>query len=198
MGEIASQITSFPIVYSTVYSGADQSKHQSWASLAFVWGIHRRPVNSPHKWPVTRKMFPFDDVIMVEHSLTGICATHCYVERLNHSNTTNLPNGLALAVWYQPLGQVSTLNPRVFIAFRINVSVGVWGPFHKRFFNSISTENLPRCNLITNNQIATNSFSCHDCTADELCAKFCSNRSVKIEVRAKQISQLIGISMENL
>ena len=48
----------------TVYSGADQSKHQSSASLAFVWGIHRGPVNPPHKWPVTRKMFPFDDVIM--------------------------------------------------------------------------------------------------------------------------------------
>ena len=39
-------------------------KHQSSASLAFVRGIHRRPVNSPHKWPATRKMFPFDDVIM--------------------------------------------------------------------------------------------------------------------------------------
>ena len=44
--------------------GADQSKHQSSASLAIVLGIHRGPVNSPHKWPVTRKMFPFDDVIM--------------------------------------------------------------------------------------------------------------------------------------
>ena len=64
MGAIAAQITSLTIVYSTVYSGADQSKHQSSASLAFVWGIHRGPVNSPHKWPVTRKMFPFDDVIM--------------------------------------------------------------------------------------------------------------------------------------
>ena len=64
MGAIASQITSLTIVYSAVYSGADQSKHQSSASLAFVWGIHRGPVNSPHKWPVTRKMFPFDDVIM--------------------------------------------------------------------------------------------------------------------------------------
>ena len=63
MGAMASQITSLTIVYSTV-SGADQSKHQSSASLAFVWGIHRGPVNSPHKWPVTRKMFPFDDVIM--------------------------------------------------------------------------------------------------------------------------------------
>ena len=65
MGAIASQITSLTIVYSTAYSDADQRKHQSSASLAFVWGIHRRPVNSPHKGPVTRKMFPFDDVIMV-------------------------------------------------------------------------------------------------------------------------------------
>ena len=47
-----------------LYSGADQRKHRSSASLAFVRGIHRGPVNSPHKWPVTRKMFPFDDVIM--------------------------------------------------------------------------------------------------------------------------------------
>ena len=62
MGAIASEITSLTIVYSTVYSDADQRKHQSSASLAFVWGIHRGPVNSPHKWPVTRKMFPFGDV----------------------------------------------------------------------------------------------------------------------------------------
>ena len=64
MGAMASQITSLTIVYWSVYSGADQRKHQSSASLAFVRGIHRRPVNSPHKWPATRKMFPFDDVIM--------------------------------------------------------------------------------------------------------------------------------------
>ena len=64
MDEIASQITSLTIVYSTVYSDADQRKHQSPPSLAFVREIHRGPVNSPHKWPVTRKMFPFDDVIM--------------------------------------------------------------------------------------------------------------------------------------
>ena len=64
MGAMASLVTSLTIVYSTVYSGAYQRKHQSSASLAFVWGNHRGPVNSPHKWPVTRKMFPFDDVIM--------------------------------------------------------------------------------------------------------------------------------------
>ena len=54
MDAIASQITSLTIVSSTVYSVADQWKHQSSASLAFVWGIHRWPVNSPHKGPVTR------------------------------------------------------------------------------------------------------------------------------------------------
>ena len=64
MGAIAPQIISHTIVYSTVYSGADQRKHQSSALLAFVRGIHPGPVNSPHKWPVTRKVFPFDDVIM--------------------------------------------------------------------------------------------------------------------------------------
>ena len=64
MGTIASQITSLTIVYSTVYSDADQRKHQSSASLAFVQGIHRGPVNSTHQWPVTRKMLSFDDVIM--------------------------------------------------------------------------------------------------------------------------------------
>ena len=64
MGAIASQITSLAIVYSFVYSDANQIKHQSSASLAFVWGIHREPVNYLHKWPVTRKMFTFGDVIM--------------------------------------------------------------------------------------------------------------------------------------
>ena len=67
MGEMASQITSLTIVYLTVYFGADQSKHQSFASLAFVRRIQRGLVNYPHKWPITRKMFPFDDVIMICH-----------------------------------------------------------------------------------------------------------------------------------
>ena len=70
MGAMTSQITSLTIVYSTVYSDADQRKHQSSASLAFVRGIQRWPVNSPHKGPVTRKMFPLGDVIM------GMCLVH--------------------------------------------------------------------------------------------------------------------------
>ena len=65
MGPMASQITSLTIVYSTVYSGSDQRKRQRSASLAFVRGFHQWPVNSPHKGPVTQKMFPFDDVIML-------------------------------------------------------------------------------------------------------------------------------------
>ena len=72
MGVVPSQITSLMIVHWTVYSGADQRKHHSSASLAFVRGIHRGPVNSPHKCPVTRKMFPFDDVIMT----TTQCIDH--------------------------------------------------------------------------------------------------------------------------
>ena len=63
-GAMAWQITSLTIDYSTAYSGADLRKHQSSASLAFVPGIRRSPLNSPHKWLVTRKMFPFDDVIV--------------------------------------------------------------------------------------------------------------------------------------
>ena len=78
IGTVASQITSLTIVYSTVYSGADQRKHQSSASLAFVWGIHRGPVNSPHKWPVTRKMYPFDDVIMTWISRSSMWKNSIY------------------------------------------------------------------------------------------------------------------------
>ena len=59
-----SQITRLTIVYSIVYSGVDETKHQRSGSLAFVRGIHRWPVNTLHKWPVTQKMFPFDDVTM--------------------------------------------------------------------------------------------------------------------------------------
>ena len=66
---IASQITSLAIVYSTAYSGADQCKHQSSASLTFVRGIHRWPVNSPQKRLVMRKMFPFDKAI---HHVIGL------------------------------------------------------------------------------------------------------------------------------
>ena len=82
MGTIASQITSLTIVYSTVNPDADQRKHQISASLAFVQRIHRGPVNSPHKWPVTRKMFPFDDVIMIAWFQDG--PPNCLTEEQSH------------------------------------------------------------------------------------------------------------------
>ena len=63
-GAMASQITSLTTVYSTIHSGADQRKHQSSASLAFVCGEFTGDRWIPHKWPITRKMFPFDDVMM--------------------------------------------------------------------------------------------------------------------------------------
>ena len=89
MGPIASQITSLTSVYSIVYSDADQRKHQCSASLAFVRGIHRWPVNSPHKWPVTRKMFPFDDVIMITVRLsTGSVHYKCVRYLLVNSATS--------------------------------------------------------------------------------------------------------------
>ena len=61
MSAMVFQIIGVSIVCATVCSGADQSS----ASLAFVRGIHRWPVNSPYKGPVTRKMFTFDGGIMV-------------------------------------------------------------------------------------------------------------------------------------
>ena len=57
MRAMASQITGATSVYSTVCSGADQRKHRISASLAFVRGIHRSPVNSPHKGQQRGKCF---------------------------------------------------------------------------------------------------------------------------------------------
>ena len=76
MNAMASQINSLTIVCSTVYSVSDQRKHQSPASLAFVRGIHRWPVNSPRKGSVTRKKFPIDDVFMRTYLLNSYGMWH--------------------------------------------------------------------------------------------------------------------------
>ena len=52
---------------------ADQRQNQSSESLAFVRGVHRWLVNSPHKGPVLRKMFPFDEVIMTRVIMNSCC-----------------------------------------------------------------------------------------------------------------------------
>ena len=88
-----SKITSLTIVCSSVYSGAYHRKHKSSASLTFVRGIPRWPMNRPHKGPVTRKMFPFDDIfilkqvyakkfcfpIMNNRHIWGICVFHIFM-----------------------------------------------------------------------------------------------------------------------
>ena len=93
MDAIASQITNLTIFCSTVYADANQRKHQSSASLAFVWGIHRGPVNSTPKWPVTRKMFPFDDIIM--NGITAVLYKAIYITfrcvYWHWGNNTNAP-----------------------------------------------------------------------------------------------------------
>ena len=99
MGTMTSQITSLMIVYSTVYPGADQRKHQSSASLAFLRGIHRWPVNSPHTGPVTRKMFPFDDVIIPRLSIYNVIPLYQSISVLVMPHGTTGPLGPLKMIW---------------------------------------------------------------------------------------------------
>ena len=105
-----SQTTGASIVYSAVCSGADQRKHQSSPSLAFV--IHRWPVNSSHKGPVTRKMFPFDDVIM-----TTNCRSWSTNVRIPLAPTTKIRMArvtlyfdLLTGKWSSPMGYICATN----------------------------------------------------------------------------------------
>ena len=76
MSAMASKITGASVIYLTVCSRVDQRKHQCSASLALVRGIHWWPVNSPHKGPVTRKRFPFDDAIVKSWSPDWYLCSH--------------------------------------------------------------------------------------------------------------------------
>ena len=78
-------IPAVSIDYSTVCSGADRRKHQIPASLAFVRGIHRWPVNYPHKGPVSRKKLPFDYVIMTG----GMAVRYATTNRAQLMNCTH-------------------------------------------------------------------------------------------------------------
>ena len=112
MGAMASQITSLTIVYSTVYSSADQRKHQRSASLAFVRRIHGWPVTFPHKWPVTWTMFPFDDVIIMPSATTstvGQLNLHWYQGMTSSQDIHGILSGVScpltcgLGQWGTPL-----------------------------------------------------------------------------------------------
>ena len=87
------------------HSDADQRKHQSSASLAFVRGIHRGPVNSPHKWPVTGKMFPFDGVIM-QLGRGGSEEYFAYTVRCCYNTVNCLQNHHKRHPIARPLGRV--------------------------------------------------------------------------------------------
>ena len=138
MGTMASLITSLTSVYSTVYSDADQRKHQSSASLAFVWGIHRGPVNSPHKWPVTRKMLPFDDVIMHRDRVTYICISKLTIigsdnglssgryQAIIWSNCGILLIGPLRKKFIEILIEIPTFS---FKKIHLKMSSGTWRPF---------------------------------------------------------------------
>ena len=123
MSPMASQITGVSIVYSTVCSGADQRKHQRSASLAIVRGIQRWPVISPHKGPVTRKMFPLDDVTMIwqvspqlsygdtcqiwtwfdEFDIYFCNTINFYNEEIYERSFSNPHKGCSLIIWLFPL-----------------------------------------------------------------------------------------------
>ena len=93
MGKMASQITSLAIVF---------RKHQSSASLAFERGVHGGGgggVNSTHKWPVTRKMFPFDDVIMNIDTYIRIKQWNVIIEP--RANFNGGSGKLMLKLWHE-------------------------------------------------------------------------------------------------
>ena len=108
MGAIVSQITSLAIVYSAFYSGVDQRKHQSFASLAFVWGIHRDRWIPRTKGQLRGKCF---------HLMTSSC--------LQNPRTPLYPSGSARTTVTQWTITVEpTLNktcPNTFITLTINV-----------------------------------------------------------------------------
>ena len=137
MGAMASQITGASIVYSTVCSGADHRKHQSSASLAFVKGIHRWPVNSLHKGPVMRKMFTFDDVIMSFPETNGL-TVRCISYKIGIVGVTRKWKALYRLVWVY-----SKFSARFWC-----VSAKYWQIF-SQFVLMDYPSNIKRCNNVT-------------------------------------------------
>ena len=158
MGAMASQITSLTIVYPTVYSGADQRKHQSSALLALMRWIHRWPMNSPHKGPVTRKMFPFDDVIMLGPSLGNHyrdflrLMTSQFKDIIIHTKIKVSKMHIFVAFGYKILCEISNVPFTIVFPITI-VFCGVQLPIH----SIISTE-VKACVV---NYALTVSHGCH-------------------------------------
>ena len=136
MGAMASQFTSLMIVYSTVYSATDQRKRQSSAPLAFVRGIYRWPVNSPHKGPVMRKMFPFDDVIMhIQSSLVIYNASNIFQKVATASTAIVLDmQGLYSLRRRRRIGLGIPMINRRRSSDRLKFTMGVFVPVIRRVF----------------------------------------------------------------
>ena len=139
MGAMAYLITSLTIICSAVYSGADQRKHESSASLAFVRGIHRWPVNSPHKGQVTRKIVPFDDVIMAR-------SRYILVDYSSTQWALHIPNNLVRLLWFR----IGLIVPSTCRAIRIALSL--WNELYQSSESKdaciIKKSNISWCLLI--------------------------------------------------
>ena len=102
---MASQITDVSIVYSTVCSGADKINHSS-ASLVFLGNW---PVISLHKGPVTRRMFPFGDIVLTLLLLLVLLRSdrlsrlRLELERLRHRLAARSSVHSRMNVWYSKL-----------------------------------------------------------------------------------------------
>ena len=170
MGTIASQITRPTIAYSTVYSDADQRKHQSSAPLAFVRGIHRGLVNSPHKWPVTRKMLPFDDVIMyfdLEQDDTDLLRLETFGSwwfSENYTMSVQTPSG----------DIISTINPEI---GRYTVTFEYDDYFEDISLFDVTAEHVLEDSFIWVNSTTSGSFSLPQDVVD-------IGRTVRIRVEA--------------
>ena len=128
MGMMASRLS---IVYSTIYSGADQRKHQSSTLLAFVKGIHLWPVNSPHKGPVTWKIF---------HLMTS----SCWALNIQISQHLMIFTHQKVHCWLQNDDFKCSCPGAVLIVFKILQNPGTLSPNN----HQQRTPNIT-CNIIT-------------------------------------------------
>ena len=95
--------------------GRRSTKTQKLRVTGLVREIHRWPVNSRHKGPVTRKMFPFDDVIMgsVESSMLQWHSYLCTYRFLFHRSASNVILSLHVAKWISGVSEVVDRYPLV-------------------------------------------------------------------------------------
>ena len=127
MSAVPSQITSVSIVCSTVCSGEDQRKHQSSASLAFVRGIHRWPMDSPNKRPVTRKYY---HLVMPWPECTHIVPALSYREFGDFGPKVGLIHSIPLVRNYSPFLRIENcmLNITFIFGRCMSPQLSCWCP----------------------------------------------------------------------